>query len=80
MVNSAVRKILGTKLAKYVPEQSKQLVAFTPEVQNIAGRYAPIFNNISKSTKSRTEAQRVLNNLYSQMPDQINKTAFLMQT
>ncbi len=80
MVNSAVRKILGTKLAKYVPEQPKQLVAFTPEVQNIAGRYAPIFNNISKSTKSRTEAQRVLNNLYSQMPDQINKTAFLMQT
>ncbi len=80
MVNSAVRKILGTKLAKYVPGQSKQLVAFTPEVQNIAGRYAPIFNNISKSTKSRTEAQRVLNNLYSQMPDQINKTAFLMQT
>ncbi len=80
MVNSAVRKILGTKLAKYVPGQPKQLVAFTPEVQNIAGRYAPIFNNISKSTKSRTEAQRVLNNLYSQMPDQINKTAFLMQT
>ena len=80
MVNNVVRKVLGTKLAKYVPEQTKQLVAFTPEVQNIAGRYAPIFNDISKSNKSRTEAQRVLNNLYSQMPDEINRTAFLLQT
>jgi DNA-binding transcriptional regulator YbjK len=80
MVNNTARKILGTNLAKYVLEQPNQLVAFTPEVQNIAGRYAPIFNDISKSTKSRTEAKRVLNNLYAQMPDEINRTALLMQT
>ena len=71
---------MGEKLAKYVPKQPTPLIAFSTEVQNIAGRYAPIFNNINANTKNRTEAKRKLNNLYAQMPDQINKTAFLMQT
>jgi len=80
MVNNLSRRILGEKLAKYVPKQPTPLIAFSTEVQNIAGRYAPIFNNINANTKNRTEAKRKLNNLYAQMPDQINKTAFLMQT
>ncbi|HBY66663.1 MAG TPA: hypothetical protein DEG69_02125 [Flavobacteriaceae bacterium] len=80
MVNNVSRKILGAKLAKHVPQQPVPLLAFSTEVQNIAGRYAPIFNNINANTKNRTEAKHVLNNLYAQMPDQINRTAFLMQT
>jgi hypothetical protein len=80
MVNNITRKRAGTKPAKYVPKQATSLVAFSPEIQNIAGRYASIFNDINASTESRTEAKDILNNLYSQMPDESNKIAFLMQT
>lgn len=80
MVNNITRKIAKTKPGKYVTKQATSLVAFSPEIQNIAGRYASIFNDINASTKNRTEAKRVLNNLYAQMPDEINKIALLMQT
>jgi hypothetical protein len=80
MVNNLSRRILGEKLAKYVPKQPTPLIAFSTEVQNIAGRYSPVFNDINASNKRRAEAKRELNNLYAYMPDQLNRTAFLMQT